>query len=144
MKKRMLLVLTAAVLAAIAGCTSKPDLLNAGTLILETRALGLIRGEFGYLQNPEWENAPGSEGLFTNDRIPEWAQDTYTDCVYWEDGITYMAIGRTGRSRGTGVVRGWILIDASLNTHILEITYDEEGGPSHRLIDAWEEPEHAG
>jgi len=80
------------------------------------------------------------EAVLAEDRFPEWGRDQFEGCYYWEDEFS-SSNQMGGLRRGAGKVWGWVLINGELESHVLEISYeDEETGETHTLLDAWEEP----
>lgn len=151
------LLLSALVLSfTVVSCTSVSDktLINAGDLLLRHELDNNYRDVVGIYGRwgAEWQEPPASEGALDPERMPDWAEDQYAACVYWEDEIhTESTVAQPGpdmiRVRD-GLGWGWILLDKELSFHILEtnlqwaITEDGEEVESFNrtFINAWDAP----
>ena len=136
------------------GCSQPIDLVNAGCLLLQYELDENYREEFNryWRTGADWQGTPASEGKLDPERMPDWANDQYVACVYWEDEYhTETTVSQMGPDmvrirHGKGW--GWILLNKDLEFHILEttlqwtITEDDVEVESVTLgfVDAWENP----
>ena len=154
-----LFVLLAFLVIALASCNSVSDktLINAGNLLLQYELDGNYSEEVGryWRGGADWQHTPPSEGALDPERMPDWADEQYVACVYWEDELhTETTVAQPGEDmirirHGSGW--GWVLLDKDLNFHILETnlrwTIIEDGEEvesfNHTFVDAWDEPDES-
>jgi len=136
--KCVMLVMALAAAVLLPGCV-RTDLrpLAVVMLVQKTDALleeAVVNGL--YTQFDQHYEAPG---VLAPERFPEWGRDTYAECIYWTDEFTMRMLG--GADPLEGRAWGWILINKDLDSHILEIGYENvETGETVTLLSAWDEP----
>ena len=141
---------------ALVSCSSvsDADLINAGCLLLQYELDENYREEFNryWRTGAAWQGTPASEGKLDPERMPDWANDQYVACVYWEDEYhTETTVSQPGPDmvrirHGKGW--GWILLNKDLEFHILETTLQwtiteddvEVESVTRKFVDAWENP----
>ena len=136
----------------LSACTrvSEDELLSAAQLLLKDQLGVAYRDEFhsGWGRGAPWSEIPAS--VLDNDRLPMWAQDIYTACIYWEAPFRYE---QTVQQRGPDLVKlregvgwGWVFFNRELEFHIAELGMrwqeSEDGvetGVGEKLVvEAWE------
>ena len=148
-------ILLVALSFMLISCNSLSDekLINAGGLLLRHELDINYRDEIGrYMMETPWVGTSASEGKLDPEQMPDWAQDQYIACVYWEDEfLTESTVSQPGPDlirirRGKGW--GWVLLTKDLEFHILQtslqwtITEDGVETESHAktFVNAWEDP----
>ena len=123
----------------LCGC-SRPSLEPVGAISLAQFAKAELADEFfngGYASLDTHEE---HSGTLQNDRIPDWAKDRYSVCVYWEDGFTSSHRGLPGQNI-RGDAWGWILVNKDLETFVVELSYQrDDSDETVTLIDLWDGP----
>ena len=139
------LVCVALLAGLLLGACVRPDHRPPAVIGLVRRAGELIRHHLGGHftdQGVNFDERYDAEGIFADDRFPDWARGEYEACVYWTDGFS---IGHgysefVPRIRGTAW--GWALINDDFEVHVLEIAYEnEDTGETHILLSQWDETE---
>jgi hypothetical protein len=75
------------------------------------------------------------------ERFPDWADNDYDTCVYWERSLSYGAINRDRqpgepiRYTFEGKAWGWILMKTD-GVFVLELGFEFDG-QSHIFVDQW-------
>ena len=125
--------------ALLLGC-SRPNLVPVGAIAIvefakEEMADTFINGGITYFD--EHADHVGTE---QNERLPEWAKDAYSTCVYWKDGFTSTHISLPGQNV-RGDAWGWILVNEDLETFVVELSYQRDDSDEIvTLIDRWDGP----
>lgn len=130
------LVLTATILA---GC-SRPSLQPVGAISMAQFAKEQMDETFFNGGHTFFDTHDEHAGTLQNDRIPDWAKDTYSVCVYWEDGFTSSHRSLPGQNV-RGDAWGWILVNKDLETFVLELSYRRDDSDENvTLVDQWDGP----
>lgn len=121
----------------LTGCV-RPDLQPLAVVTLVNRADELLADSIAGVRYIQFDARYDGEAVLAEDRFPSWGRETFEVCYYWTD--EFDARNLFGITSG-GRVWGWTLINRDLETHILEISYqDSETGETHTLLSQWEEP----
>jgi hypothetical protein len=123
----------------LAGCV-RPNLGPLAVATLVNRADELLADDIVGARYIQFDDRYDGEAVLAEDRFPEWGRDQFEGCYYWEDEFSASGL-MGGVRRGSGRVWGWVLINRDLESHILEISYeDSEIGEIHTLVSQWELP----
>ena len=123
----------------LAGC-SRLSLEPVGAITLVQFAKEEMADEFFNGGAVYFDEHEDHVGTFQNDRLPDWAADQYSACVYWEDGFTSTHRGLPGQNI-RGDAWGWILVNKDLETFVLELSYRrDDADETVTLIDRWDGP----
>lgn len=129
----LLIVLT----GLLTGCT-QADLAPVGAITLSQFADDHLSDAIfssGYVL---LDTRADPKGTSQDDRIPEWAEGSYSACVYWED--RFKAFNRNGDSQ-RGKAWGWVLVDSELQAQVMELSYQLNGSDEVvTLVDRWDAP----
>jgi len=140
MKRSRRAVLLVVVVAAflIPGCV-RTDLRPLAVVMLVQKTDALLEEAIFNGLWTQFDQDYEAPGILAPDRFPEWGRDTYAECIYWTDVFTMRMLG--GAEPLEGRAWGWILINKDLESHILEIAYENVAtGETVMLLSAWDEP----
>lgn len=133
----------------LAACSSTgpAQYITASQLLLKNEAEKALQEEIGFWFS-EWDEASNVVGESDDERFPEWARDNYAACIHWRGTFQRETIN-SNRQQGeplriivTGSAEGWILLKASLEWHILELSVEYED-ETFLWIDAWDPPQES-
>lgn len=125
--------------ALLPGC-SRPNLEPVGALTMAQFAKDQMNEVFFNGGQTFFESHDEHAGTLQNDRLPDWAKEEYSACVYWEDGFTSSHRNLPGQNV-RGDAWGWILVNRDLETFVLELSYQRDDSDEVvTLIDQWDGP----
>jgi len=144
------MVLLLVVAGASCNRVSDNDMRGGGELLLQREVRRACYDELDLYWSTTWDR--NFETIIDNSKLPDWTEDRYSMCIYWEAEFTSR---REEARRGEDLIHlvegtgwGWILMNRKLEHHIAEIgarwTRTEDGEQTEAgealLVDAWAEP----
>ena len=123
----------------LCGC-SRPNLEPVGAISMAQFAKDEMDEAFFNGGYTFFETHDEHAGTLQNDRIPDWAKEDYSACVYWEDAFTSSHRSLPGQNV-RGNAWGWILVNKDLETFVMELSYQRDDSEEVvTLIDQWDGP----